>query len=130
MPVAASSQVSPQAARPDKAIPISHSPTLTQVSETPKMTSVPTAPQFGTHPEMDPNALSDEVLQLQEEMNRAMGCFLTTRASMDTCCRKQVSDFETAFCQNEAQTTEAIREAEAVCAAALLEAKACCATMI
>ena len=48
-----------------------------------------------------------------------MGHLLTTKASMDACHRKQVLDFETTFHQNEAETTEAIKEARAHCATAV-----------
>ena len=41
-----------------------------------------------------------------------------------------MSDFEMAFCQNKAKTTEAIREAKAHCGAAIKEAEACCTTDI
>ena len=58
-------------------------------------------------------ALPAEVIQLQEEMNTAMVQLLTTRVSMDTYCWKQVLYFEMAFCQNEVQTTKAIRETKA-----------------
>ena len=99
-PVATSQQASLQAARPDEAIPISHFPSSTLMSETPKVTSVPATPQPRTCPGTDPSVLSNEVLQLQEEMNRAMGHLLKTRASMDACPRKQVSEFKTTFHQN------------------------------
>ena len=109
-PVATSQQASPQAARPDEAIPISHSPSPSLASETLEATSVPATLQPGTHPGTNPSALSDEVLWLQEEMNRVMGCLLTSRTSIDALCRKQVSDFKTTFCQNKAQTAKAITE--------------------
>ena len=41
-------------------------------------------PWSGTHPRADPGTLSEEVLQLQMEMNTAMGQLLTTRASIDS----------------------------------------------
>ena len=49
-----------------------------------------------------------------------------TRASMDACHRKQVSDTKATFCKNDAQATEAIREAKACCAAAVREVEAAC----
>ena len=113
--VATSQQVLPPAARPDKTIPISHSTSPSLASETPKVTSVPAIPQPETCPGMDLSSLSDKVLQLQGEMNRAMGHLPTTRASIDAHCRKQVWDFETTFHQNEAQTTKAIKKARAHC---------------
>ena len=97
-------------------------------------------------------ALPEEVILLQEEMNRAMEYLLMTRVSIDTHWRKQVSDFETAICQNEAKATEAIREvkahygavireveahhamtirkAEGCSSTAILEVEACCAADI
>ena len=108
-PVATSQQSSLQAARPDKAVPISHLPSLTLVSEPPKVTSIPAAQQPGTHPGMDPSALSNKVLQMQEEMDRAMGDLLTTRVSMGAYCRKQVLDVETTFHQNEVKAIKEMR---------------------
>ena len=49
---------------------------------------------------------------------------------MDAHCRKQVSDTETAFHQNETQTTEAIKEAKAHCATVIQDAEATCAAVI
>ena len=57
-----------------------------------------------------------------------MGCLLMTRTSIDAFCRKQESDFEMALYQNEAKTTEAIREAKAHCGTAIREAEACYTT--
>ena len=113
-----SQQVSPQTARPDEAVPLSHSPSPTLVLENPETTSVPATLQPRTHPGTDLSALSDEVPQWQEEMNRAMGHLLITRASIDAHHRKQVSDFETSFHQNKAQTTRAIKEVRACCTTA------------
>ena len=75
----------------------------------------------------DTGALPEEVILFQEEMNRTMGHLLMTRSSLDTCGRKQVSDFKTALHQNEA---EAIREAKTHCGAAIRGAEAHCATGI
>ena len=75
-------------------------------------------------------ALPDEVILLQGEMNRAMGHLHMTRVSIDAHCRKHVSDFVMAFHQNEAETTEPIREAKAHCGAAIREVEACCTTTI
>ena len=74
--------------------------------------------------------LPEEVLHLQGEMNRIMGWLLTARASMDVHQRKEVSDFQLALHQNEAQTTKVIREAKTVHATATGEAKAHCANII
>ena len=61
--VATSQQASLQAARPDEAVPISHSPSPTLALETPKVTSVPTTPQPGTCSGIDLSVLSNEVFQ-------------------------------------------------------------------
>ena len=105
------------------------SPT-TLAPESPRVASIPAAPPFNTSPGDDTGTLPKEVFHLQGEMNRIMGQLLMTRASMDAFQRKEVSDFQTALHQNEARSTEAIREAEALCAAAIREAKACCANII
>ena len=57
--VATSQQMSLLAVMPDDTIPISHSPSLTLTSETPKVTSVTTAPQSEAHPCTDMGTLSD-----------------------------------------------------------------------
>ena len=59
--------------------------------------------------------LSGDVIQLQKEENRALGCLLVTRSSLNAHWRKKVSDFEMALCQNDSETTEAIKEAKALC---------------
>ena len=59
-----------------------------------------------------------------------MRCLLTTRASIDAPQRKQVLDFKTALHQNEAEVTEAIREAKVHCGSAIREAEAHCAADI
>ena len=61
-------------------------------------------------------APSLNVTQLQEEANKALGHLLVTRSSINTCQRKQVSDFGMALHQNECETTETIKEAKALCA--------------
>ena len=78
----------------------------------------------------DIGTLPEEVLHLQVEMNRIMGQLLTTRVSMDAHQRKEVSNFQMALHQNEAQTTKIIKEAETVCATTIREAKAHCANII
>ena len=110
-PVATSSPVSPWVATPDDTEPI---------NQTPKVVCAPTTLPTKT-PGADIGTLPKEVILLQEEMNRTMGCLLITRSSLDAHQRKQVSDFETALHQNEAKTTEAIREAKAHGGAAIRE---------
>ena len=105
-PVATSQLVSPQADMLDGTVSSSHSSTATLVLETPEVVSVPTTPSCKRPTGIDMGSLSDEVLWLQGEMNRAMGWLLSIRASIDTCHRKLVSHMETTFHQNEAQTTK------------------------
>ena len=59
-----------------------------------------------------------------------MGHLLTTRAYMGAHCRKQVLDFKTAFHQNEAQITKAIKEVRAHCATPIQDTEATCAAAI
>ena len=73
----------------------------------------------------DAEALPEEVILLQEEINRAIRWLLMTRASLDAHQWKQVSDFEMALYWNMAKTTEAIKEAKAHCGATIQEAEAC-----
>ena len=87
-------------------VPISHSLSPPPASKTLTAASVPSIPQSGIHPRADPGALSEEVLQLQREMNAAMGWLLTTRASMDSHQRRLVSNTETALHHNEAKATK------------------------
>ena len=61
---------------------------------------------------LDAGVLPADVIQLQEEVGKALGCLLATRSSLNACQRKQVSDFEMALCQNKSETTEAIKEAK------------------
>ena len=74
--------------------------------------------------------LPENMVQLQKEVYQALEHLLTTRSSLDTHWRKQVSDIEMALCQNESEATEAIREAKALCGSAIREAKAHCTTII
>ena len=78
----------------------------------------------------DTSVLPEEVISLQEEMNKVRGCLLTTRSSLDAHGRKQVSDFEMALCHNEAEATKAIKEAKAHCGAVIREVEACHTTDI
>ena len=54
----------------------------------------------------------------------AMGWLLTTRASMDSCQRRLVSETKTALHQNEDKAAEAIKESKAHCAATIWDAEA------
>ena len=57
--------------------------------------------------------LLDDIMHLQEEMNDAMVHLLSTRATIDTCHQQVISEAEVGHCQNETDTSEAIREIEA-----------------
>ena len=74
--------------------------------------------------------LPKEVFSLQEEMNRAMECLLTTRSSLDAHQRKQVSDFQKALGQNQDVATKTIREAKTHYAVTVREVESCCAAEI
>ena len=56
-----------------------------------------------------------DVAQLQEA-NKALHCLLVTRSSLDARQRRQISNFGTAIHQIESETTEAAKEAKALCA--------------
>ena len=119
-PVATSSQASLWVATPDITQPFIQPPKVAYAPIT-----LPTK-TLGA----DMGALPDDVLSLKEEMNSAMGCLLMTRTSIGAHQRKQVSDFETAIHQNEAEATEAIRQAKVCCGSAIRVAEACCAADI
>ena len=129
-PVATFPQVALWVASPDDTVPIGHLSAMTPVPEAPRVASIPVTLPSKKSTGDDIRALPKEVLHLQGEMNRIMGWLLTTRASMDACQRKEVSNFQMALYQNEAQTTEIIREAEAVHATAVRETKANCVNII
>ena len=67
--------------------------------------------------------LPDDVLHLQEEMNKAMVHLLTVRASVDAHQWKIISETEVAHHQNEIKTSEAIREVKACYAVTLSNAE-------
>ena len=75
-------------------------------------------------PESNGNAPSLDVTQLQEEANKALGCLLAIRSTINACWRKEVSDFGMACCQNESEITEAIKAMKALCAWTIMEAEA------
>ena len=56
-----------------------------------------------------------DAAQLQEEANKALNYLLVTRSSLDARQRKQVSKFGMALHQIESETTEAVKEAKALC---------------
>ena len=55
-----------------------------------------------------------DVTQLHKEANKALGCLLATRSTIDAWQRKEVSDFGMALCQNESDITEAIKAPKAL----------------
>ena len=81
-------------------------------------------------PEPSSNAPSLDVTQLQEEANKALGCLLAMRSTIDAHQRKEVSDFGMALCQNESEITEAIKAAKALCAWTIREVEAHHAVLI
>ena len=110
--VATSPLVLPQVAVPDDTVTSGHSSPTTLIAETPEAASIPTAPPSKTPSGADMGVLSDEVLQLQREMNRAMGHLLMTRVSIDTHHRKQVLNFEMAIQQSHSNSMQCLeREA-------------------
>ena len=64
------------------------------------------------------------MIQLQEEVGKALGWLLAIRSFLDVHQKKQVSDFEMALCQNNSETTKAIKEARSLCACTIREAEA------
>ena len=109
-PVDTSSQVSPLVSIPDNAE--LDNPTLEEIS-----LPVETL-------ELGAGILPVDVIQLQEEAGKALGCLLMTRSSSGACWRKEVLDFEMALCQNKSETTEAIKEAKTLCTCTIREAEA------
>ena len=109
-PVDTSSQVSTQARIPDDAVPDVQ--TLDEIS-LPVKTSA-----------LGASVLPGDVIQLQEEAGKALGCLLATRSSLDACQRKQVLDFKMALCQNMSETTETIKEAKTPRTCTIREAEA------
>ena len=83
-------------------------------------------------PPLEPssNTLPGKVLSLQEEMNNAMSCLLTLRASVDANRWRLISDTETALHQNEAKASETIKVVKAHYATSIHEAKALYAAAI
>ena len=119
-PMDTSSQVSPWVSIPDDVEPDDE--TLKEIYAPPSLLVETPGPGA--------NILPRDVIHLQKEANRALGCLLATRSSLDAHQRKQVMDFEMALHQNESETTKAIKEAKALCASTIREAKAHQATLI
>ena len=81
-------------------------------------------------PEGSGNAPPLEAAQLQEEANKALGCLLAMRSTINTCRRKEISDFGMSLCHNESEVTKAIKTAKALCAHTIREVEALCAHTI
>ena len=75
-------------------------------------------------------APSVDVAQLQEEENKALDCLLPTRSSLDAWWRRQVSNFGVALHQIELETTEANKEAKALCAHTIWDVETCWMVLI
>ena len=84
---------------------------------TPERNSTPNAPESQAYS----ITLPDDVLHLQEEMNNAMVCLLTFRASVDAHWQRLISESEIAHCQNETEASKAISGIEACYAVALCD---------
>ena len=89
------------------------------------MASISPTPQLQTPSRANPVDLTDEVLQLQREMNVAMEWLLTTKATMDSHGRDLALNANIARCKNEVWATEALKEVEVCYAAVIKEADAC-----
>ena len=87
-------------------------------------------PLPGQNPGPSGEAPCSDMVQLQEEANKALHYMLATRSSIDACWRKQVSDFGMALPQNDLETTEAIKEAKALCAHTIWDAETCWTVLI
>ena len=68
--------------------------------------------------------LLNDVLHLQEEMNTAIVHLLSTLAATDMHCQWAISETEVGHCQNEINTSEAIREIKAWYATRIGDAEA------
>ena len=63
---------------------------------------------------------------LQEEASKALGDLLVIKSSLDSHQQELVSEFGMAFCENESEATESIKEARAICTHSIQEAENCC----
>ena len=125
-PMATPTQTSLQVATPGDipSLPhITHSPSQLTMLKTLEVASISFISQPQASPGSDQQRLSDELLQLQEQMNVAQECLITNRATMDSCHRELELNIELMACLNEAQAIKAIKEAEVHHATAIKEAK-------
>ena len=87
-----------------------------------------------SNPDGTPKGSSDasclEATQLWEEANKALGCLLATRSTIDTCRRKEISEFGMALCLNESEVAEAMKTVKALCAHTVRKVEALCAHTI
>ena len=97
-------------------------PTLEEIHASPSH-PVKTQGPSGRVPSLD-------VTQLQEEANKALGCLLATRSTIDTHQRTEVSDFAMALHQNTSEITEAIKATKALCAQTIRDVEACHVVLI
>ena len=108
-PMDTSSQASLQESIPEDAEPGNQ--TLEEVYAPPSLLVKTPGPGAGILP--------GDVIQLQKEAKRALGHLLATSSSVNACWRKWDLDFEMVLHQNESETTEAIKEAKALCASTI-----------
>ena len=62
--------------------------------------------------------------------HKALNCLLATRSSLDARQRRQISDFGMALHQIESETTQAVKEARALCAHTIQDMETCQMTLI
>ena len=105
-------------------VQVSHSPSLHTMLRGLEAASILPTPQFQTSSRADPANLTDEVLQLQGEMNVALELLLMTKATMDSHQRNLVLNANIVMHKNEAQATEALKEVEVCYAAVIKEVEA------
>ena len=105
-------------------IQVSHSSSPPTMLLSPEAASISPSPQSQTPSRADPADLTEEVLWLQGEMNVSLEGLHMTKATMDSHWRDQALSANIARCKNEAQATEALKEAEVSYAAMIKEAEA------
>ena len=108
-------QMSSQASIPADAFSFTHiTPWILQLTlpKTLQMMSLSFITQSQAHTKGSPTIFPDEPLQPQEKMNMALEWLLANRATFDFWCRDLELNTELMVHLNDAQSTEAIREAE------------------
>ena len=91
-------------------------PTIEEIHASPSLPVKTSGPSSG--------APSLDVTWLQEEANRALGCLLVTRSSINVHQWKQVLVFGIVLHQNELEIIEAIKEVKALCAQTIRDTEA------